>query len=84
MKIDRQKTYDVKSGCFRKSSNPYKLTGITDIIAIKNGEVFFIEVKKIGGTQSDVQKLFQKMLTKSGGNYYLVYSLDELKDKLKE
>jgi len=57
--------------------------GICDIIAIKKGKVFFIEVKTKKGKQSEYQKDFQKKIESHGGNYILVHSLDELIKKIK-
>jgi len=52
--------------------------GIPDRIAAKNGKVLFIEVKKLGGKQSDYQKSFQEMIEKAGGIYILVNDLNDL------
>lgn len=61
--------------------------GLPDRIAIKDGKVLFIEIKKPkGGRQSENQKIFQDNLEKANGNYLLVRCLDDLilEDKLFE
>lgn len=55
------------------------LNGVSDTIAVKEGEVLFIEFKRDGGKQSNEQKLFQQKVEALGHRYYVVYSLDEFK-----
>jgi len=53
--------------------------GSPDRIAIKNGRVLFLEIKKpIGWKQSDEQKEFQANIERAGGEYYLIRSLEEI------
>jgi len=52
--------------------------GTPDRIAAKNGKVLFIEVKKLGGKQSDYQKHFQEYVEGAGGSYILVKCLEDL------
>jgi len=52
--------------------------GIPDRIAAKNGKVLFIEVKKLGGKQSDNQKHFQECVEGAGGIYILVNDLNDI------
>ena len=53
--------------------------GIPDRIAIKNGTVLFIEVKKPKGSkQSDNQKIFQECIEQAGGIYILVKCIEDL------
>jgi Holliday junction resolvase len=53
--------------------------GAPDRIAVKDGQVYFIEVKKPkGGIQSDNQIEFQRRIEEKGGKYLLVRSLEEL------
>jgi Holliday junction resolvase len=58
--------------------------GIPDRIAVKNGVVYFIEVKTPKGIQSEYQIEFQKNIEKAGGRYMLVRSLEELIKGLKK
>jgi len=52
--------------------------GIPDIIAIKNNRVLFLEIKRLGGKQSDYQKQFQADIEGQGGEYYIVKCLEDL------
>jgi len=52
--------------------------GLTDLVAIKNGFVVFIEVKKPIGSQSQKQKDFQADIERSGGCYVVARSIDDL------
>ncbi len=59
--------------------------GAPDRIAIKGGQVYFIEVKKPkGGIQSEYQIQFQKDVERQGGKYMLVRCLEDLIKGLKE
>jgi len=59
--------------------------GAPDRIAIKDKQVYFIEVKKPkGGIQSEYQIQFQKDIEKQGGKYMLVRCLEDLIKGLKE
>lgn len=51
--------------------------GLTDLVAIKDGRVLFIELKRPGrGRQSDRQKKFQADIEMAGGTYILIDSLE--------
>ena len=53
--------------------------GLTDIVAIKDGRVLFIEYKKPSrGKQTEKQKIFQADIERAGGEYILVKSLEDL------
>ena len=53
--------------------------GIPDRIAIKDGRVLFLEIKKpVGWKQSDEQKDFQANIEGSKGEYILVKCLEDL------
>ena len=70
-----------RDGAYRKPK-PFMIPGVSDVIAIKQGVVYFIEFKSATGTQSVKQKEFQKNIEMQNGNYILARSLDELKEKL--
>ena len=53
--------------------------GSPDRIAVKNGRVLFLEIKKpVGWKHSDPQKQFQKDINDYGGEYYLIRELEDL------
>jgi hypothetical protein len=57
--------------------------GISDIVAIKEGIVLFIEVKAGRGVQSDNQKDFERAIRDHSGNYMLAYSAEDVDNYLK-
>lgn len=53
--------------------------GSPDRIAVKDGRVLFLEIKRpIGYKHSDLQKQFQKDIKAYGGEYYLIKCLEDL------
>jgi hypothetical protein len=60
------------------------ITGYPDITLFKDNSTIFVEVKNEKGIQSEIQKYVQKQLETQGFKYYLVRSLDEFKQKIKE
>ncbi len=60
----------------RQSLGSYR--GIPDRIAIKDGRVLFLEIKKPGGKQSKNQIEFQKRVEEAGGEYYVIRSINDI------
>lgn len=57
--------------------------GCPDRVAVKGGQVYFLEIKKPKGSkQSENQKLFQERLEKAGGKYLLIKNLEDLIEAL--
>lgn len=54
--------------------------GLSDLVAVKNGEVVNIEIKTKRGRQSEKQKAFQNDIEKAGGKYLLARSLEDIRD----
>lgn len=52
--------------------------GAPDLIAAKNGEALFIEVKRPGGRQSDYQEEFQRNIEAAGCRYILARGIEDL------
>jgi Holliday junction resolvase len=52
--------------------------GISDLIALRWGDVCFIEIKSPKGKQSDNQIKFECDIKNSGGNYFLVDNIDKI------
>lgn len=69
--------YDSKKERFRAMPK-YSLTGVSDIIALKDGTAYFIEVKRPKGVQSENQKIFEKLVHDNGGVYKVVMSIDDV------
>jgi len=54
--------------------------GVSDLIVWLGSRTLYIEVKAPKGKQSDRQKKFQKKCEDSGREYFLVYSVDDVKN----
>ena len=53
-------------------------SGISDLIAIREGRVLFLEIKAGNGKQRPAQAVFQAEIQAHGGEYYVIRSVDEL------
>lgn len=51
--------------------------GISDLIACKDGKVYFLEVKTPRGRLSEYQERFRDDLHRQGCNYYVLRSIDD-------
>lgn len=51
--------------------------GVSDLIFVKSGRVFFLELKATKGIQSDYQKEFELDCIKNLAPYAVAYSFDE-------
>ena len=75
-------TRNIKEAMVLKSTGV--LAGVSDLIVIlPNGKLIFVEVKKENGKQSDKQKDFEDRVNKLGYDYWLVYSLNDFKEIIK-
>ena len=52
-------------------------TGVSDLILLYQGKVYFLEIKTEKGKQSPEQKQFQKDVEKQGFIYLILRSLDD-------
>ena len=62
---------------FSKNEN-HDIAGISDILAIKKNRYVWIEFKRPGNKQQDVQVQFEQKIKAQLGEYILIYSLDDL------
>ncbi len=69
--------YNSKTERFRAMPK-YSLTGVSDIIALKGGTAYFIEVKRPKGVQSGNQKVFEQLVTSNGGVYKVVTCIEDV------
>lgn len=63
------------------------LSGVADLILLipKKGYAYLcIEMKKVGGRQSDTQKAFQKAVERFKGKYVICYSLEEFQAVIRD
>jgi len=52
--------------------------GLSDLVALKAGQVLFIELKRPGGRQSEKQKEFQHNVEAQGCRYILARGIEDL------
>lgn len=67
------------SGGFRALPK-YTPRGLPDIIIVKDGWFVALEVKKKGTYQSKEQKEFEANVKAAGGEYYVVRSIDDVRE----
>jgi hypothetical protein len=61
----------------------YGFIGSPDILGIlPNGQYLGIEIKTGSAMQNKNQKKFQKKIVDNNGEYWIIHSLDELKERL--
>lgn len=71
-------------GRYRRASR-FAINGVSDIIClIRNGPVLFLEIKREDGKLSFSQKQFQNELERLNHHYFVVRSLDELREIIKK
>jgi Holliday junction resolvase len=58
------------------------MRGCPDIIACINGKFYAFEVKSFSGKLSPSQKTQGKRITRAGGQWYVVTSVDQVKEIL--
>ncbi|HHW41276.1 MAG TPA: hypothetical protein GXX19_09030 [Syntrophomonadaceae bacterium] len=52
--------------------------GMTDLTAVKDGQVYWIEIKKPGGRLSRVQEKFRDSIRAAGGNWMVATSVEDV------
>lgn len=80
-KIQTQAQYDPKRGIYRKL-NKWVRAGTADILICVAGMYVALEVKSETGKQSAEQKKFQREVEQCRGHYFVVRSLDEVRQAL--
>lgn len=53
------------------------LNGVSDLICINNGKIYFLEVKTEKGKQTEYQKEFQNKIESQGFQYHVVKSVQD-------
>lgn len=69
--------FDASKKIYRKAPK-WSVKGVSDLILICGGEIFFLEVKSRKGMQSEDQEKFEEHIVKNGGNYFIVRSIDDV------
>jgi hypothetical protein len=81
-KTDRQGTYDPVKKTFRANHNPYKITGVSDILALIDGVFIAIEVKSEKGRLTPEQRAFIVKVNENGGIGFVARSLSQVVESL--
>jgi hypothetical protein len=69
--------YDKTKGVFRALPK-YTQRGMADIWAVKNGKIYFIEVKRPDGRMSPEQHEFMRGAVLAGAEYVLAKSIEDI------
>ena len=69
---------------FKHAASASMKVGIPDIICCIKGHFVGIEVKQANGRQSAEQKVCEKNIRAAGGEYWLVFSIEDFVDKFNE
>jgi hypothetical protein len=70
---------------FPNRQHALSYNGISDLTAIKDGVVYWVEIKRpVGDKQNDYQKDFQKDVEEHGGRYVVIHSFEEAEELVKE
>ncbi len=69
--------YDPKKKAFRRMPK-YCVNGVSDIILLLDGKVWFLEVKRKNTKQSPNQKEFEAMVRRGGAEYAIVRSIEDI------
>lgn len=59
------------------------LPGVADIIIVRDGRVYFLELKSPKGRQSDSQLQFESDAIRAGAKYAIAHNIDEAIDSLR-
>ncbi len=70
---------------FMRSTNPYHIKGVSDILGVmKDGRILAIECKSKYGKPSPEQTLFIQKINDNGGKAFIARSLNEVMEAFKE
>lgn len=72
---------DAKEQAYKKSLG--MISGVSDMILIRNNEVIFVEVKTETGKQSENQIKFQKKVELLGFRYIVVRNIEDFIEKIR-
>ena len=79
--------YNLNNSANRIQGNQNKALGLiagrSDMVYYKNGKAIMLEIKTATGKQSRVQKQWQETIIAAGFEYYIIRSLNEFKNILR-
>lgn len=82
-KNDSVGIFDPKRKCYRKSNNPNRINGVSDILGVLPGGILLaVEVKSAKGVVSDDQKKFISAVISLGGIGFVARSVEEVRLKI--
>ena len=58
--------------------------GISDLIAVREGQVYFVEIKKPSGKLSDYQEKFRQEIERRHGKYIVLKSVEEAEEFIRQ
>ena len=73
-------TFEKGRNCFRRMSK-FAINGVPDIILVKEGKFWGIEVKSAVGRISANQKIFRDLLEDNGGEYFIARSVEDVMEQ---
>jgi hypothetical protein len=73
--------FDPHINAYRKPGKGY-VPGVSDLIAMKDKRIVFLEVKTPQGSQDPNQKLFEDRVRDEGFEYYVVRSIEDVDNLL--
>lgn len=76
-RVNNTGLYDPTKKTMRKLSK-WSMKGVSDLMVVFNGTVYFIEVKSASGRQSPDQQAFQAMVESNDCDYFIVRSVDDI------
>lgn len=68
--------YDVKLKRFRSNKNPYRITGCSDLVAVRKGRVIFMEIKTPENKQTESQIEFERLCKLNEALYFVLRSVE--------
>lgn len=77
IRLNNQPIYDPSRGVFRRLPK-HTPKGVSDLLAVKNGRAYFIEVKGVAGKLSEDQKAFEHRVALAGATYVTARGIDDV------
>lgn len=74
--------WDADKNTYRRPDT-FAISGVSDVMAMRDGHTYFIECKYGSGSLRKSQQLFKKQCEKHGITYLVVYSVKEVEEWIK-
>ena len=76
-RVNNVGVFDSAKGVHRTPTK-WSMKGVSDIIVLWRGQMYFIEFKSTIGKQSPEQEAFEAMAEDNGGTYHIVRSANDI------